>query len=48
MEHRGELAKDDPGTIGRQPLGRRDFGGHPHTESLRITERFRRADFGHL
>src|SRR6266849_83945 len=23
-------------------------GYHPHTEALRITERFRRADFGHL
>jgi hypothetical protein len=25
-----------------------DFGGHPHTESLRITERYRRADLGHM
>jgi hypothetical protein len=25
-----------------------DPGGHPHTESLRITERFHRDDFGHL
>ncbi|HJZ72861.1 MAG TPA: hypothetical protein VKE51_14045 [Vicinamibacterales bacterium] len=25
-----------------------DFGGHPHTEALRITERFRRPDIGHL
>jgi hypothetical protein len=25
-----------------------DFGGHPHTESLHITERYRRADFGHI
>jgi hypothetical protein len=25
-----------------------DFGGHPHTESLRITERWRRADLGHM
>jgi hypothetical protein len=24
-----------------------DTGGHPHTEALRITERFRRIDFGH-
>jgi hypothetical protein len=24
-----------------------DMGGHPHTESLRITERYRRRDFGH-
>jgi hypothetical protein len=23
-------------------------GGHPHSEALRITERFRRRDFGHL
>lgn len=25
-----------------------DFGGHPHTESLRVTERYRRVDFGHM
>jgi hypothetical protein len=25
-----------------------DFGGHPHTEALRMTERFRRLDFGHM
>jgi hypothetical protein len=25
-----------------------DFSGHPQTESLRVTERFRRRDFGHL
>src|SRR5580698_3440901 len=25
-----------------------DFEGHPHTEALRVTERFRRPDFGHL
>jgi len=25
-----------------------DRHGHPHTEALRITERFRRTDFGHL
>lgn len=25
-----------------------DNNGHPHTESLRTTERFRRVDFGHL
>jgi hypothetical protein len=25
-----------------------DFGGHPHTSALRITERFRRRDFGHI
>ncbi len=25
-----------------------DFGGHPHSESLHISERYRRADFGHI
>lgn len=25
-----------------------DMGGHPHTEALRITERFERRDFGHM
>ena len=25
-----------------------DFNGHPQTEFLRVTERFRRRDFGHL
>jgi hypothetical protein len=25
-----------------------DRAGHPHSEKLRVTERFRRADFGHL
>jgi len=25
-----------------------DFGGHPHTEALRVTERFHRKDFGHM
>ena len=25
-----------------------DFMGHPHTEQLRLTERYRRRDFGHL
>ena len=25
-----------------------DFGGHPHSEDLRVTERIRRPDFGHL
>jgi hypothetical protein len=25
-----------------------DFSGHPQTESLRVTERFRRRDFGHM
>ena len=25
-----------------------DWDGHPHTESLRMTERYRRRDFGHM
>jgi hypothetical protein len=25
-----------------------DFGGHPHTEELHVTERFQRRDFGHM
>ena len=25
-----------------------DLGGHPHTEELRVTERFHRRDFGHM
>ncbi len=25
-----------------------DFAGHPHTEALRMTERFHRRDFGHM
>jgi hypothetical protein len=25
-----------------------DFGGHPHSEDMRITERYRRVDFGHI
>lgn len=25
-----------------------DFAGHPHTEELRVTERFQRRDFGHM
>jgi hypothetical protein len=25
-----------------------DAGGHPHSDALRVTERFRRRDFGHL
>jgi hypothetical protein len=29
----------------RTPL---DMMGHPHSEALRVTERFRRRDFGHL
>jgi hypothetical protein len=25
-----------------------DFLGHPHSEALRVTERYRRKDFGHM
>ena len=25
-----------------------DVSGHPHSDALRVTERFRRRDFGHL
>jgi hypothetical protein len=25
-----------------------DFNGRPHTEALRVTERFRRMNFGHM
>ena len=25
-----------------------DFNGHPHSEALHVTERFRRTDFGHM
>ena len=35
-------------TIGFNDKGWLDVGGHPQTESLKITERFRRPDFGHL
>ena len=35
-------------TIGFNDRTWLDFGGHPHSESLRITERIRRTDFGHL
>jgi len=35
-------------TIGLNDRTILDTGGHPHTEALRITERFRRRDFGHM
>ena len=35
-------------TAGFNDLGWLDSSGHPQTESLRITERLRRRDFGHL
>jgi hypothetical protein len=35
-------------TIGYKDATRLDFAGHPHTENLRLTERYRRLDFGHM
>jgi len=35
-------------TAGFNDKGWLDVGGHPQTESLRITERFHRRDFGHM
>jgi len=35
-------------TTGFTDLTWLDFSGHPHTESLHLTERFRRVDAGHL
>ena len=35
-------------TAGFNDKTRLDVMGHPHSEALRITERFRRRDFGHL
>jgi hypothetical protein len=35
-------------SIGYNDRSLLDFEGHPHTEALRITERFRRRDFGHM
>jgi len=35
-------------SVGFNDRGWLDVGGHPQTESLRLTERFRRPDFGHL
>jgi hypothetical protein len=35
-------------TIGYNDRTKLDFGGHPHTEDLRLTERYRRVDFGHM
>ncbi len=35
-------------SAGFNDLGWLDVGGHPQTESLRITERMRRLDFGHM
>jgi hypothetical protein len=35
-------------SAGFNDLGWLDVGGHPQTEALRITERYRRRDFGHM
>jgi hypothetical protein len=35
-------------TTGFNDRGWLDDGGHPQTESLHVTERFRRRDFGHM
>jgi hypothetical protein len=35
-------------TMGFNDRSRLDMAGHPHSESLHVTERFRRIDFGHL
>lgn len=35
-------------TIGFNDKGWLDARGHPHTDALRVTERFRRPDFGHI
>jgi hypothetical protein len=35
-------------TAGFNDKTRLDVAGHPHSEALRVTERFRRRDFGHL
>jgi hypothetical protein len=35
-------------TIGLNDQTWLDDGGHPHTEALRVTERFTRRDFGHM
>jgi hypothetical protein len=54
------LAKDRPTThsiphgipdqmaVGFSDVSWLDDPGHPHTEALRVTERFRRKDFGHM
>ena len=35
-------------TVGLIPFSPLDIFGHPHSEALRVTERFRRRDFGHM
>jgi hypothetical protein len=39
------LVVETAGFNDKTPL---DAGGHPHSDQLRVTERFRRRDFGHL
>jgi hypothetical protein len=35
-------------TVGLNDQGPLDILGHPHSADLRVTERFRRRDFGHM
>jgi len=35
-------------TVGLIPFSPLDIFGHPHSEALHVTERFRRRDFGHM
>ena len=35
-------------TVGLTPYSPLDILGHPHSEALHVTERFRRRDFGHM
>jgi hypothetical protein len=35
-------------TVGFKETTWLDFGGHPHTEELRVVERYRRTSFGHI
>jgi hypothetical protein len=35
-------------TVGFIPFGPLDILGHPHSESMRVTEQFHRRDFGHM
>jgi hypothetical protein len=35
-------------TVGFNDKSWLDDGGHPHTDALHVTERFRRRDFGHM
>jgi hypothetical protein len=35
-------------TVGFNSKGWIDFFGHPRSESMRVTERYRRRDFGHM